>query len=657
MISRTTIDQVYETARVEEVIGDFVQLKKSGSNFKGLSPFSDERTPSFMVSPVKQIWKDFSSGKGGNVVAFLMEHEHLTYPEAIRYLAKKYQIPIEETERTDEEVEKASERESMLLVSEFARDFFKDILWNSELGKAIALSYFRERGFTDQTITYFDLGYNPDQWDAFNKEALGKGYQAEFLEKTGLTLVKEGSEEGSVRMLDRFKGRVMFPIHSLSGRVLGFGGRTLSADKKVAKYLNSPESEIYHKSKILYGIYQAKKAIAKEDLCYLVEGYTDVIQMHQSGIENVVASSGTALTPDQIRLIRRLTQNIVVLFDGDSAGLRASIRGIDLILEEGMNVKICTFPEGEDPDSFARSNPTEVIEAYFRENTRDFIQFKTALLTAESANDPIKRADTIRDIVSSISKIPDRIKREVYIQECANMMGISEATLFTTLAQLTKKKEREVTPKKEPGTLEVLRPDPVEPQLDPQYILERKIIELLLLYGKEKEQFEDWILKENESGELDLVPEKAEAFVFEKIFLDLQEDEIELSHDRFRLIYYHLIQKLNSNPDFTVQELLSEFDPATMQEISSILMDEERYTLHQWERRDIYPREKRQGLSQEVSETILSLRRFLIQRRIDQLRTNTEQNVAETHNAELEEIMNYLQLNKLLNKKLNRVIS
>jgi DNA primase len=657
VISRTTIDQVYETARVEEVIGDFVQLKKSGSNFKGLSPFSDERTPSFMVSPVKQIWKDFSSGKGGNVVAFLMEHEHLTYPEAIRYLAKKYQIPIEETERTDEEVEKASERESMLLVSEFARDYFKDILWNSELGKAIALSYFRERGFTDQTITYFDLGFNPDQWDAFTKEALGKGYQAEFLEKTGLTLVKEGSEEGSVRMLDRFKGRVMFPIHSLSGRVLGFGGRTLSADKKVAKYLNSPESEIYHKSKILYGIFQAKKAIAKEDLCYLVEGYTDVIQMHQSGIENVVASSGTALTPDQIRLIRRLTQNIVVLFDGDAAGLRASIRGIDLILEEGMNVRICTFPEGEDPDSFARSNPTEVIETYFKENTQDFIQFKTALLTAEAANDPIKRADTIRDIVSSISKIPDRIKREVYIQECANMMGISEATLFTTLAQITKKKEREVTPEKEPGTLEVLRPDPVEPQLDPQYILERKIIELLLLYGKEKEQFEDWILKENESGELDLVPEQAEAFVFEKIFLDLQEDEIELSHDRFRLIYYHLIQKLNSNPDFTVQELLSEFDTATMEEISSILMDEERNTLHQWERRDIYPREKRQGLSQEVSETILSLRRFLIQRRIDQLRTNTEENVAETHIEELEEIMNYLQLNKLLNKKLNRVIS
>lgn len=657
MISKTTIDQVYETARLEEVIGDFVQLKKSGSNYKGLSPFSDERTPSFMVSPVKQIWKDFSSGKGGNVVAFLMEHEHLTYPEAIRYLAKKYQIPIEETERTDAEVEKASERESMLLVSEFARDYFKDCLWNTEMGKAIAHSYFRERGFTDQTIAYFDLGYNPDQWDAFTKEALDKGYKSEFLEKTGLTLVKEGSDKSSVRRMDRFKGRVMFPIHSLSGRILGFGGRTLSADKKVAKYLNSPESEIYHKSKVLYGIYQAKKAISKEDLCYLVEGYTDVIQLHQSGIENVVASSGTALTPDQIRLIRRLTQNIVVLFDGDAAGLRASLRGIDLILEEGMNVRICNFPEGEDPDSFARSNPKEVIESYFRENTRDFIQFKTALLTADSDNDPIKRADTIRDIVSSISKIPDRIKREVYIQECANQMGISEATLFTTLAQITKKKERDVVPPKEAGAMEVLRPDPIEPQLDPQYVLERKIIELLLLYGKEKEQFEDLVLKENEDGELVLEPEQTEAYVFEKIFLDLQEDEIELSHEGFRLIYYHLIQKLNSNPDFTVQELLSELDTDTMQEISSILMDEERYVLHQWKRRDIYPREKRQGLAQEVSETILSLRCFLIKKRIDQLRINTEQNMTETHIAELEEIMNYLQLNKLLNKKLNRVIS
>ncbi|RUA12190.1 MAG: DNA primase, partial [Flavobacteriia bacterium] len=367
MISKTTIDQVYETARLEEVIGDFVQLKKSGSNFKGLSPFTDERTPSFMVSPVKQIWKDFSSGKGGNVVAFLMEHEHFTYPEAIKYLAKKYNIEIEETEQTSEEKEQANERESMYLVSEHAQKYFAQTLWESGPGKAIGLSYFKERGFTDETIKKFGLGYSLDEWEAYTQTALDQGYQLEFLEKTGLTIVKEQTS-GEVKRFDRFKGRVMFPIHSMSGRVLGFGGRILGNDKKAAKYLNSPESDIYHKSKVLYGIYFAKQAIAKEDNCYLVEGYTDVIQMYQKGVENVVSSSGTALTPEQIRLINRLTKNITVLFDGDAAGLRASLRGIDLILEQGMNVKVCTFPEGEDPDSFAKNNTYEDLVLYLEGN-------------------------------------------------------------------------------------------------------------------------------------------------------------------------------------------------------------------------------------------------------------------------------------------------
>ena len=335
MIAKHTIDQVYEVTRVEEVIGDFVNLKKSGSNFKGLSPFTDERTPSFMVSPVKQIWKDFSSGKGGNAVAFLMEHEHFTYPEAIKYLAKKYQIEIEETEQTDEQKQLADERESLFLVSEFAKKYFHSTLLKSQEGKAVGLTYFKERGFTPETIEKFQLGYNPDSWDAFTKEALAQGYQLNYMDKTGLTIVRDEKQ------FDRFRGRVMFPIQSLSGRVLGFGGRILTNDKKAAKYLNSPQSDIYDKSKVLYGIYHAKQAIAKEDNCYLVEGYTDVIQMHQLGIENVVSSSGTALTPDQIRLINRLTPNITVLFDGDAAGQRASLRGIDLILEQGMNVKVC----------------------------------------------------------------------------------------------------------------------------------------------------------------------------------------------------------------------------------------------------------------------------------------------------------------------------
>ncbi|MRX65789.1 DNA primase [Maribacter luteus] len=659
MISKSTIDKVYESARLEEVIGDFVQLKKSGSNFKGLSPFSDERTPSFMVSPVKQIWKDFSSGKGGNVVAFLMEHEHFTYPEAIKYLARKYNIEIEETERTDEQKQEANERESMYLVSEFAQAHFSEMLWESELGKAIGMTYFKERGFTDGTIKKFGLGYCLDQWDGFTNAALDKGYKLHYLEKTGLTIVKEDANNpNNPRKFDRFKGRVMFPIHSMSGRVLGFGGRILTNDKKAAKYLNSPESDIYHKSKVLYGIYYAKQAIAKEDNCYLVEGYTDVIQFYQRGIHNVVASSGTALTPEQIRLINRLTKNITVLFDGDAAGLRASLRGIDLILEQGMNVKVCTFPEGEDPDSFAKNNDLEELSQYLQDNSKDFIQFKASLLVKEAANDPIKRADTVRDIVHSISKIPDRIQKEIYIQECAQIMNISEAVLFNTLAQISKKDIADATKKvkQEQKAFDVVKNDPVPQKVDVQYELERKIIELLLLYGKNQEKFEDLILKENEEGDLVLEPESVEARVFEKIYLDLQDDEIELTNPNFKNIYYKLIEELNQAEDFTVNTFIAELDQEMVIEISSILMEEEKYTLHNWESKDIYPKDKNIGISQLVSETILTLRCYLIKKRMETLQNSTEENT--TDNSEtLEEIMNYLQLNKLLNKKLNRVLS
>ncbi|MGB5377341.1 DNA primase [Muriicola sp.] len=659
MISKNTIDQVYETARVEEVIGDFVNLKKSGSNYKGLSPFTDERSPSFMVSPVKQIWKDFSSGKGGNVVAFLMEHEHFTYPEAIKYLAKKYQIEVEETEQSNEQKEQANERESLYLVSEFAQGYFADILWNTQPGKAIGLSYFKERGFTEETIRKFGLGYGLDEWDSFTTHALEKGYQLNFLEKTGLSIVKEDtSRPGQTRKFDRFKGRVLFPIHSLSGRILGFGGRILSSDKKAAKYVNSPESEIYHKSKVLYGIYFAKQAIAKEDNCFLVEGYTDVIQLHQRGIHNVVASSGTALTPEQIRMINRLTRNITVLFDGDAAGLRASLRGIDLILEQGMNVRICTFPEGEDPDSFAKNNSYEEVVLYLEEQAKDFIQFKTSLLAEDAANDPIKKADTIRDIVGSIAKIPDRIKRELYIQQCAATMNISEAVLFNTLAQISKKAYTEASKqnKNEQKAFEVIREVPRETKVDVQYELERKIIEILLLYGREEQQFEDLVLKENEAGDLVLEPECIEAKVYEKIYLDLQEDEIEMTHEHFRKIYYSLMESLNEKEDFTIASFLNELDQELVNNISSILMEEEKYTLHNWESKDIYPKEKGTSVGQLVSETILTLRCFLIKKRIDSLQQDTEDQTDDNREV-LEEIVNYLQLNKLLSSKLNRVLS
>lgn len=656
MISKSTIETVFETARVEEVIGDFVNLKRAGSNLKGLSPFSEEKSPSFMVSPVKQIWKDFSSGKGGNAVTFLMEHEHFSYPEAIRYLAKKYNIEIEETEQSAEDIVEANEKESMYLVSEFAQKYFQNAMLNTDEGQAIGLSYFKERGFSQETIKKFGLGFSPENWDALTKEALGQGYKLEFLEKTGLTIPREDG-----RHFDRFKGRVMFPIQSMSGRVLGFGGRILTNDKKVAKYVNSPESEIYHKSKVLYGIFHAKQAIAKQDNCYLCEGYTDVIQMHQAGIENVVSSSGTALTPDQIRLINRLTKNITVLFDGDAAGLRASIRGIDLILEEGMNVKVCTFPDGEDPDSFARKTPHDELLRYFDENAMDFIQFKASLLMKDAKNDPIKKAELIRDMVMSISKIPDRIKREIYIQECARIMDISEEVLFNTLAQLVQKDITEAGKKlkQENKAFEVYKNEvaSVKATVDVQYELERKIIEILLLYGNVEEEFEDVLYKANEEGELQEVKEMSHHKVFQRIYLSLQEDEVELANPIFKAIYNDLIAYFNQNEKFEIEHYLMQLSPELSQEVTTILMNEEQVTLHNWEAKQIYVKQKNTTISQYVSETILSLRWYLVNKIIEDIKksiTNEEQ----TDNSEnLSMVMDYSKLISNFSSKLGRVMS
>ncbi|ESU23297.1 DNA primase [Flavobacterium enshiense DK69] len=655
LISQNTIETVFETARVEEVIGDFVQLKRAGSNLKGLSPFSNEKSPSFMVSPVKQIWKDFSSGKGGNAVTFIMEHEHFSYPEAIRYLAKKYNIEIEETEQTDADKAEANEKESMYLVSEFAQKYFHNVLMHTDEGKAIGYSYFKERGFTKDTIEKFGLGYSPESWDAFTLEALGKGYKLDYLDKTGLTIVKEGKQ------FDRFKGRVMFPIQSMSGRILGFGGRILTNDKKAAKYLNSPESEIYHKSKVLYGIFHAKQAIAKQDNCFLVEGYTDVIQLHQAGIENVVASSGTALTPDQIRLVNRLTKNITVLFDGDAAGLRASIRGIDLILEEGMNVKVCTFPEGEDPDSFAKKTAYDDLVAYLSNSAMDFIQFKASLLMKEAKNDPIKKAELIRDMVMSISKIPDKIKREIYIQECSRIMDISEDVLFNTLAQLVQKDIQEVGKKQKADqkAFEVVKSDPetVSASVDVQYELERKIIEILLLYGTAEEEFEDVLLKANEEGEAVEVKELNNYKVYQRIYLSLQEDEVELANPLFRAIYNDLINYFHQNETFELEHYLMRLDPELAQGVTHILMEEEREALHNWDAQQIVVKQKNQTISQYVSETILTLRWFLVDKIINELK-NSISSEPEADNSEiLSAAMDYYKLINSFSSKLGRVLS
>ncbi len=680
MISRETIDRVFETARVEEVIGEFVQLKKSGSNFKGLSPFSEERTPSFMVSPVKQIWKDFSTGKGGNVVSFLMEQEHYSYPEAIRYLARKYNIEIDETEQTDEQKQQADERESMFLVSEYARDYFHKNLLEDPQGKAIGLSYFKERGYTDETIKKFQLGYSLNEWEAFTSEALNKGYNLKYLESTGLTIVKQDSQNSNNnKQFDRFKGRVMFPIHSMSGRVLGFGGRILTNDKKAAKYLNSPDSDIYHKSNVLYGIHYAKKTIAREDNCYLVEGYTDTITLHQSGIENVVSSSGTALTESQIRLINRLTKNITILFDGDAAGIRASIRGIDLILEQGMNVRVLMFPNGDDPDSYAKKVSEVELKDYLENNSQDFINFKVSLLMEEAKNDPVKKAGLIRDIVISISKIPDRIQREVYIQECSRIMDISENVLFNELAQIDTKQQREAskkTTKKPSGNFNTgNRPDPNEPpmevlypemmQLDktPQVAkvnelekYEREIIKILLLYGNKEVDFVDFVEDEEavERGFHTLKKEHFQNLVSKEIYLNLQDDEVEFTNELFKQIYYDIINQLNQNESISIDVLVNHPNQEIASLVTNILMDDEKHVLSNWERKDVIVKSKESDLSKMVLDAIYNLRRVLIEEKISSLIANVTKE--DEREQILETVVNYTGLKQRLFERLNRVV-
>lgn len=671
MITQQTIDKVFEASRVEEVIGEFVQLKKAGSNFKGLSPFTDEKTPSFVVSPVKQIWKDFSTGKGGNSISFLMEHEHFSYPEAIRWLAKKYNIDIEETEQSDEQKEQMNERESMFLVSKFAKDYFHDVLLNTQQGRAIGLSYFKERGFREETIEKFDLGYCKDEWDNFTNAALKKGYDLKYLKATGLTIVKEGGT--TEKKFDRFKGRVMFPIHSMSGRILGFGGRILTNDKKAAKYLNSPESDIYHKSKILYGLYQAKKDIAKQDNCFLVEGYTDVISFHQSGIENVVASSGTALTPDQIRLVNRLTKNITVLFDGDAAGIRASLRGIDLILEQGMNVRVVTFPEGEDPDSFAKAHSTAELKQYLEDKSQDFIEFKVSLLMKDAKNDPVKKAGLIRDIVTSISKIPDGIQREVYVQECARIMDISEQVLFNELAQLISKgnvkKQSSVFNQDTSGTDTAISSGRRQqggrgmslvknqkqgpPKVDSLFLLEKEIIRILLLYGNEEIDFVDWIEVEGKNGKIELEKEIYTNQISKELYLNLQEDEIEFTNEIFKKIYFELIHQLNQQEKIAIDKLITHVDNEVANMVTTILMDEEKYFLSDWSRKEVTVTETVKILPKLVTDAILNLRRVLIEKKIGGILEDVK-----TNNSlpDLEEISNYTNLKRRIFEKLNRVI-
>ncbi len=557
MIRKDTIDKIFETARIEEVVGDFVSLKKRGVNLIGLCPFHNEKTPSFNVNPARNIFKCFGCGKGGTAVNFIMEHEHATYPDALRYLAKKYSIEIEEEILSPEQNILRDEKESMLVLNAFAQKYFSDQLFDHEEGKSIGLSYFKERGFTSEIIKKFQLGYSLNDWDVFSKAALEGGFQKEYLIKTGLSFAKESSSESNPnpsppplervgeRLLDRFRGRVMFPIHNLSGRVIAFGGRILKKDNKTAKYINSPESEVYHKSNVLYGISFAKNAIVKHDTCYLVEGYTDVISLHQSGIENVVASSGTALTVEQIRLIGRYTKNITILYDGDPAGIKASMRGIDLVLEEGLNVKVVLFPDGDDPDSFSRKHSSSEVHDFISANAKDFVVFKTSLLLDDVKNDPVRKAGLIRQVVETIAKIPDQIIRATYVKHCSALMDIGEQILLTELnkirrSQLKKEMHSDDIVELLPDVLKINQP-PADDGTDSQ---EKEILRLLLNFGNHELHFYDEGETVDHTGKRETITTTISVCRF--IVDEMERDHIPIENSVFALLFNEIAGCLKS---------------------------------------------------------------------------------------------------------------
>jgi DNA primase len=633
MISRSTIDKIYQTAIIEEVIGEFVNLKKSGSSWKGLSPFANEKSPSFFVVPAKGIYKDFSSGKGGNVVDFLMEHEKLNYPEALRWLAAKYNIEIEEDKQTEEQQIEKSERESLSLVTEWAAKWFQEQLHNSEEGQAIGLSYFQERGFRPDIIKRFQLGYCPDKWDAMSKAAIEAGYNIQYLEKTGLSRDREGTP------YDFFRGRVMFPIHNISGKVIAFGGRTLKSDKSVAKYFNSPESELYIKSNVLFGLHLAKNAIVKNDVCYLVEGYTDVVSLNQAGVENSVASSGTSLTEGQIRLIKRYTHNITILYDGDSAGIKASFRGIDMILKEGMNVKVLLFPDGDDPDSFARKHSSEEIQAFIASNAKDFITFKTSLLLQDAGNDPVKRAGLIRGIVDSIALIPDAITRAVYIQECSHLLNIQEAVLLSelnkTLIKSAKKDNREEPPV--PLIDEVQHtgvPDSGE-QIAEFDLLhqERDFIRLLLSYG---EKAIDIVVHDEEGKE-----EKVPISVAEYLIGSLEQDGMILETDTYKKILLEYIEFIGREEFPEVKNFALHQDQNISSETSQVLSSQHHMSDNWAARHNVHPETEDVQLKKAVKDCIF---RFKL-RRVMKMSQEVERDME--LNLENEEMLDALMKEKM----------
>ena len=629
MISQKTIDKIFSTIRVEEIIGEYVQLKRAGSNFKGLSPFHEEKTPSFVVSPSKQIWKDFSSGKGGTAITFLMEIEGFTYPEALRHAAKKYGIEIEEdqVEYSEEQKKAQSEREILYKIHEVANTFFQENLWETQEGKTIALSYFKERELHDDIIKKFQLGYSPEKKNAFTEYALAKGYEKEILEKSGISIFPENSPSG----IDRFRERVIFPIHSFSGRVLGFGARILKSNVKTAKYLNSPETEIYHKSNVLYGLNQSKQAISRENLCLLVEGYMDVISLHQSGIENVVASSGTALTTEQIKLIKRLTENVTILFDGDAAGIKASFRSIDMLLSEGMNIRVVLFPDGDDPDSFARKNPRDFVEDFIKNQAKDFIDFKAEILLKEANSDPIKKAEAIRDIVKSIGFVSNALKQEVYLKQVSTQFGLSEQSLFNELGvQKQVVQQQKPAEKREANVVKLEKVQEFTETINPLLVLEEKLVELMLKFGQFK------LFRKTPDNE------NYETTVIEEIINHLEEDQYQPISPLNQRIIEEIKAGIQQNELRSSDFFKTFMDEEVVTKTADALINA--HETSNWEKHNIYFSKEEELVDKIVKDVIIRHKREFVVKIINDLKHQiSEENSAETY-------LKIINLTKLKNK-------
>ena len=669
MIKPETIERIMDAVRIEDVVSEFVTLKRRGANLLGCCPFHNEKTPSFTVSPAKGIFKCFGCGEAGNSVHFLMKHEHFSYPEALRYLANKYNIEIEEEQLTPDQIEKQTEREALFSVSDFAQKYFADLLYNDEAGRAIGLSYFYERGLSDNIIKRFGLGYCLDDWENFTRHAISNGYSENVLEKTGLTIFKDDGKR-----YDRFRGRVMFPVFSVSGKVLGFSGRVLSSEKQAAKYVNSPESEIYNKSKTLYGIYQAKGAIAKLDLCYLVEGNIDVITLHQAGIENTVASSGTSLTLEQIKLIHRYTKNITVLYDGDSAGIKAALRAVNMLLEEGMSVRVVLFPDGDDPDSYTRKYGSEAIQQYVVTQATNFIIFKTKILLSEAKGDPIKKAELIKDIVSTIALVPELIERNIYVKECASLLDIPEQTLATELAraisarrkkQFDKQVEEqqqaatalentavELQQKNDIAKVEELKKTLLMPELqdDATDVHERKLISLLLNYG-------DTMIKKtflNDQGEEDVEENYVAAYIVADLMNDNLSFEIPLYQEIYEIYKTKLLEGeiINSNYFFA----LNREDIATL--VATLLVVNYTVSDNWKERFRIYVPSWEDNLDKDVTQSLLRFKQQKLDGRIKNIMEQLKRPMSDDDTMMLlYDLNNLKKLRVMVARELNQIIT